>query len=237
MRRVGIVAIAALILLVALTGCDRKKAGSTGSTAPPPEATAAAPTTPEPSAAVPSSSPAQSDAALSSPPAQPGGANRVPPKPGLVYMGESTVIVDAARPEGKPPAAPTGIWIDDFIRKLHDAINNRDARFLLQRMAPDVKIRLTLGAKSQEMTARDWFARSMTALQAVENYRYDIKDRKFTIKGRKVALQLWIHETFDENDKTVKGSTYQTMDLEWLPATGDFLVHSMIAESSGDAEN
>ena len=217
MRRATVLGIGALVLALALAGCKPKQAA--------PPATPAAPENGAASAVAPPPAPS-ADEGLP-----------MPPKDQMTFLGETTTVIDAPGPRGKPPDLPTADWVDNFVRKMNDAINNLDARFLLERMAPGAKIQLSLGAKTQTMDAREWYARAMTGMHAVERYKYEIRDRKYAIQGAKVALQLWIHEEYDREGKTVKDSTYQTMDLEWVPKTGDFLVRSMIAEVSEVAEN
>jgi hypothetical protein len=189
----------------ALSAADRPKAApSTGPAAPP------------------APSPAPPDVGLP-----------MPPKDQLEKIGESTVVFDVEDPAGKPPALPDQAWIDLFLRRMHEAFNNRDARFILSRFAAGVRIELTLGARSMKMTPQEWFVSAMTSLQAVEKYRWTVEDRSFTIDGKKVVLRVKIVEQYDRNGETVRGRTAQTMDLEWQPATGDFLIHSMVADSSG----
>jgi hypothetical protein len=222
MKRGGIVVAVLLAALTVLSCGDLARTGDATST-PGPKPAANSPAAP--GTANPAPAPNAGDVGAA-----------MPPKSQLEFLGESKVVVDVADPTGKPPAEPDEVWIDTFLRRMHEALNDRDARFLLSRFSGDVKLEFTLGERKMTMASRDWYVRAMTGMQGVEKYRWTVEERNFTIAGKTVTLRLRIVEEYERDGRTVRGKTFQTMDLVWQPDTGDFVIRSMIAESSGIPE-
>ena len=213
MRKIA--AVAMLIGLLVVCGCS-KSDGSVESS--PTEPAKAEPAAPAESAVPPEDGPTPSPEDLARMPS----ATR-----------EITVTPKVPKPDfDNPPDKPTDRWILWFVSQVQDAYQRKDAHYLLEHMAKDVKITFTNGDQTKTFTRDQWFTQTQTSLSFAKEYEFWITQFVKHVDGDKVFLELYTLEQYQQpGGKTVRGETYVTMDLEWTGT--DFRILTMKGETTG----
>ena len=234
MKRTITIICAALVMIVVISaaGCRNDEAGES----PPPGEILS------PAAGRPDAAPPAQPAPSADRPDEPEAAPIPPHVRDLVQTAPSSTRQFFFDPGGErdeehsqPPAEPTEDLVIWFVTAMRNDIQNRSMRFLLARLAADAEIRLTMGDRVQELSRQEWYARSMTSLQLVQDYNFRIIEWRHSVDGMRVNLDLQIEESYVHEGRAHRGRTHQSMDLEYQ--SGDFVIHSMLAETSSTPAN